>query len=170
MSIDEFGDPSTPPALLLAGAAQSMDWWEPGFLRSDRATASASMHQSISGPSPSSGLPLAGGDPGVPPAPKAELTEAESRIPQVNDWAAAEAVIGRRIAQARAFAGSATVTERRIRAIAGREFVRSTSLEATETNRFLPASGPSPIGPSESEAHPPLPFEGDSNEAASITQ
>jgi pimeloyl-ACP methyl ester carboxylesterase len=30
-AIDTFGDPNAPPVLLIAGASQSMDWWEPEF-------------------------------------------------------------------------------------------------------------------------------------------
>lgn len=31
LAVDEFGDPGTPPVLLIAGATQSMDWWTPDF-------------------------------------------------------------------------------------------------------------------------------------------
>lgn len=31
LAIDEFGDPEAPPVVLIAGATQSMDWWDPGF-------------------------------------------------------------------------------------------------------------------------------------------
>lgn len=31
LAIDEFGDPGDPPVVLIAGATQSMDWWDPGF-------------------------------------------------------------------------------------------------------------------------------------------
>lgn len=31
LAIDEFGDPSVPPVLLIAGATQSMDWWDEDF-------------------------------------------------------------------------------------------------------------------------------------------
>ena len=31
LAIDEFGDPSAPPVLLIAGATQSMDWWDEDF-------------------------------------------------------------------------------------------------------------------------------------------
>ncbi|WP_219817386.1 alpha/beta fold hydrolase [Arthrobacter sp. N199823] len=31
LAVDEFGDKSSPPVLLIAGATQSMDWWTPDF-------------------------------------------------------------------------------------------------------------------------------------------
>ncbi|WOC13298.1 alpha/beta fold hydrolase [Gordonia sp. MP11Mi] len=31
LAVDEFGDKSAPPVLLIAGATQSMDWWTPDF-------------------------------------------------------------------------------------------------------------------------------------------
>ncbi|MCR3722399.1 MULTISPECIES: alpha/beta fold hydrolase [Prauserella salsuginis group] len=31
LAVDEFGDRSAPPVLLMAGATQSMDWWTPEF-------------------------------------------------------------------------------------------------------------------------------------------
>lgn len=31
LAVDEFGDKSAPPVLLIAGATQSMDWWTPEF-------------------------------------------------------------------------------------------------------------------------------------------